>query len=168
MKAKKVLKTVGIVLLCLIVVSAYPVYAVVVWNLSKSPDDIEEFPKTGIWVCEGENFVMTIDLQNVEENESPVKNMQVMIEYKGKRQNLNSDLGHGHGTPIAPTAPADILYFESADLESADPDYISFSTSKYRFGENDFYLLDISVSRKDNARIIEPKTDLHFTRQSLT
>ena len=155
---------VGIVVLSLVIVLAYPVYAIVVWNTSKSPDDIAKFPTDGLWVCEQDNFVITIDLRNTEDSSSAIETMQVSIEFNGTRQMLEIYQHNGHGTPLSPSVPAHILYFESADLKSDDTNYVQFSTSKYKFNDNDFYLLDI-YSRNDQASIVKPNTDLHFVKQ---
>lgn len=161
---KKTLMIVGIVVLSLVVVLAYPVYAIVVWNTSKSPDDISKFPTDDLWVCEQDNFVITIDLRNTEDDRSAMETMQVEIEFDGTRQTLECYQRGGHGTPLSPSAPAHILYFQSADLTSDDAHYVWFSASKYKFNDNDFYLLDI-YSRNDQTSIIKPNTDLHFVKQ---
>ena len=147
-------------------VMAYPIYAIVVWNVSKSPDDISKFPVSGVWVCREENFVITIDLQNVDEGINIFKDMKVTIEFDGVKQCLDCYKSHGHGTPLSPTAPSVGLNFCSAELSSDNSNYIQFSSWRYKFNDGDFYLLGVYVTRNNNANIFEQDMDLHFIRQN--
>lgn len=149
----------------LAVIMVFAIYALVL-STSKSPDDISKFPTDGLWVCEQDNFVITIDLRNTEDNLSAIEKMQVVIEFNGTRQTLECYQRGGHGTPLVPTSPADILYFASKDLDSDNPDYVHFSTSRYKFNDNDFYLLGIYVLQNNSANILTQNADLHFVRQS--
>lgn len=78
---KKVIKNIILSFLISIIVLAYPIYAVIIWNTSGSPDDISKFPSSGVWICETENFIMTIDLQGLEEYENSIENMKVTIKF---------------------------------------------------------------------------------------
>ncbi len=161
-KAKNIIKIVLISLLVL----AYPIYAIIVWNISKSPSDLSEFPKSGVWVCSEQNFVITIDLSSEEAHEYPIENMQILIEFGGETQVLSCYQMPGHGTMLVPVAPSKTLTFESRDLQAGDNNYIDFSTHKYKFNKNDFYLLDISISENNQVNFLKQNMDLHFIKQN--
>lgn len=161
---KKVIKTLLLTFLISVIVLAYPIYAVIIWNISGSPDDISKFPSSDVWICETENFVITIDLQSLEENENSIENMKVTIKFNGEEQALFCYQTGGHGTPLTPVKPSHILNFESKDIENFEENYIQFKTHKYKFNENDFYLLDIYITKYNQVDFLKDKMDLHFIK----
>lgn len=161
---KKVIKNIILSFLISIIVLAYPIYAVIIWNTSGSPDDISKFPSSGVWICETENFIMTIDLQGLEEYENSIENMKVTIKFNDEEQTLFCYQTGGHGTPLAPVKPSNILNFESKDIGKFKENYIQFETHKYKFNESDFYLLDIYVTEYNQVDFLKDKMDLHFIK----
>ena len=143
---------------------AYPIYAVVVWSTSGSPDDISKFPSSGVWICKTENFVMTINLQGLEEYENSIENMKIIIKFNGEEQTLFCYQTGGHGTPLTPVKPSNILNFESKNIGMFEENYIQFETHKYKFNESDFYLLDIYVGKYNQVDFLKDKMDLHFIK----
>lgn len=160
-----------IIIFTIIALLIYPIYAFTIWNISKSPDDFSKFPKSGIWVCENKDFTMTIELDedNDEIVENPINAKLIQISFDGETYNLDCHQVSGHGTIIAPVAPQMQLSFSIAeDLqeESYNKNYIDFSVSKYKFNEDDFYLLDISIGYNNKVEFLKNKMDLHFVRKT--
>lgn len=168
---KKFLK----ILICVIIfalVVAYPIYVVVVYNTSKSPDPITMFPRSGVYTCSEDNFTITIDLSDIESDEevpalaTVLEQMRVIVEFDEKKFNLICTMSSGHGTLINPVAPSDILTFKSANVDSTNENYVHFSVSKYVFGEKEFYLKSFALGKDNNANIFEDVKELHFTKNS--
>ncbi len=168
---KKGFQIAQVVILTIILLSAYPIYALVMYNLSKSPDDFSLFPKSGVWVCETENFTMTINLDR-EENEEVASNAinakSITLTFDGSTYNLNCYGSHGHGTILAPVAPSKIINFElSGDLQEDfyKTSNVDFSVSKYKFNENDFYFLNIYLRKNHKLKYITGDMTLHFIKK---
>ena len=145
-----------------LVLSAYPIYAVVVWNLSKSPDSFSKFPTSGTWVCETDDFSITMNLDDVGESKY-FENAKVTISFDENTYELGIYVQHGHGTPLAPTRPSQTLNFRCTNEDC----YTNFSTSKYKINDNDFYLLNIYVSKNNKLEFLHNGMDLHFVKSEV-
>ncbi len=171
------MKTFLKILLCVVIIAvvvAYPIYVVVVYERSKSPDPISMFPSSGVYVCAEENFTLTIDLSNVTtENEEPtldktLERMKVTIEFDEKKYNLTCTMSGGHGTFINPVAPSDILTFKSTKIDSADENFLHFKVSKYVFSEDEFYLKSLTLCSDNQSNIFDGFSELHFTKKVIS
>ncbi len=157
-------------ILFITILLSYVIYAIVIWNISKSPDDFSAFPKSGVWVCENEKFSLTIDL-NKEENEltnNALNAKSITISFNEKSFNLDCYTMHGHGTPFAPVQPATILKFETIkNLNDGEENqnFVHFSVNKFKFNEDDFYLLNINLCKNNNVQFLTENMDLHFIKK---
>lgn len=150
-------------ILLILVLSAYPIYALVIYNISKSPDDLSLFPTSGIWICENSDFSITIDLTNVENDGNLGDDMVATIDIDGNDFYLDHYVSSGHGTILAPVAAQEILTFSSGKTSQY---FIHFSSSKFRFEDDGFYLLDIYVYENNTFSALKNDMDLHFLKQS--
>ncbi len=161
---KKSFKITIFAILFVFVLLVLVVYPIVVWNVSKSPDDLSRFPKSGVWVCEGEDFSITIDLGGEEkwEGDNAIGAKSILFSFGGREYELNCYCTGGHGTIFVPTAPTEILIFES---EGDEGEKVRFDVSRYRFEADRFTFLYISPAKSNTAACLKEGMDLVFERR---
>ncbi len=142
-----------------VVLLIYPIYFCIV-QISTKSDSLLLFPDEGIWLAEATGYSIEIDL----DQESPV--VTLTIANNEKEIVLEMSQSGGHGTVFWPTSATSILHFTSETLDFSDENYISFSCSKFKFNEDDFYLRKIYTHESNNLSLIKDKTTLHFVKQN--
>lgn len=160
---KKSFKITILSILVVFVLLVLVIYPLVFWNVTKSPNELSDFPKSGLWVCEGENFTFEIDLGDEEEWEGnhAIGAEKISFAFEGKEYELNCYCTGGHGTLFVPTAPAEILGFETG--EGAEMK-ICFHVSKFQFETDYFLFLDIYPLESNEAACLKEGMDLRFER----
>lgn len=164
---KKSFKITIFAILFVFVLLVLVIYPIVVWNVSKSPDELSGFPKSGRWVCEGEGFTIEIDLSDEAERtwDNAIGAKSITFSFGGREYPLSCECKGGHGTLLVPTAPAEILCFES---EGEGDVKIKFHVSKYKFEADYFLLLDIYPLEQNEAACLKDGMDLRFDRILMT
>lgn len=144
--------------------SIFLVIPTVIYIRSISPNKLSDLPKSGLYVCEGEDFRLEIDFgqEGDEGKQAPIGAKSVTLFFGGKEYALVCYEMGGHGTIFVPTAPADILCFESEEEAEL---FVRFDTHKYRVEEGSFTLCDIYPTERNEAGCFHEGMDLVFKRK---
>lgn len=146
-------------------VVGYCIYAIVVFNGSKSPNKLSEFPSSGEYVCQTDDYILTIDLDDLGEGSETIRDMKITLETKGKKQMLETSERSGHGTILVPTSPCEILIFTSKAYEPGDAEYVKISFNRFVFEEDDIYLKNLQVGKGTTLNLFKNGQTLHFTKK---